>query len=60
MLTPPFLPPAAWPPAATLAGPQRPQDDGTLVAQDLGLADTDDDGLPDCIAPDHDGDGIDD
>ena len=47
-------------PAATLPGPQRPQDDGTLVAQDLGLADTNGDGLPDCIDPDHDGDGIDD
>jgi len=50
-------------------GPQRPQDDGTLVAQDLGLADcdgdgvadkdTDGDGLPDCIDPDANGDGID-
>lgn len=50
-------------------GPQRPQDDGTLVAQDLGLADcdgdgaadkdTDGDGLPDCIDPDANGDGVD-
>jgi hypothetical protein len=31
--------------AATLAGPQRPQDDGALDAPDLGLADGD--GLPD-------------
>lgn len=59
----------AGPMLVSAYGPSMGWEDGTLSAQDLGLADcdgdgvadpdSDGDGLPDCTDPDDDGDGVD-